>query len=179
MVESILGALLIFALRVTDVSIGTVRMMYTVRGQRLVSAVLGLIESGVFIFAVSSVLTAGSRDPIKMIGYAAGFATGTLVGVTVERLIASGHSLVRVISKVQSGEIAQRLRDEGFGVTLVRGEGRDGEVEILFVVTPRRRVDRLMKVVRAIDSKAFTTVEPVAHVSGGDRPAGAFWLFKK
>lgn len=180
MLESLLGALIIFLLRVTDVSIGTVRVMYTVRGQRMVSAILGLIESGVFIFAVSSVLTAGTRDPIKMVGYAMGFAAGTLLGVTIERWIASGHVLMRIISRERSDAIATELREGGAGVTILTGEGRDGPVRILFVVTPRRRVGAIQNRVREHDPKAFITLEPVTQVTGGQISSpGAFWIFKK
>jgi uncharacterized protein YebE (UPF0316 family) len=180
MVESLAGALVIFLLRVTDVSIGTVRVMYTVRGQRVTSAILGLVESGVFIFAVSSVLTAGARDPIKMVGYATGFATGTLLGVTIERWIASGHVLMRIISRERTDDIAEELREAGAGVTILTGEGRDGPVRILFVVTPRRRAKAIQTRVCNHDPKAFITLEPVTQVKGGQITSpGAFWIFKK
>jgi uncharacterized protein YebE (UPF0316 family) len=45
-------ALGILALRICDVSVGTVRVIYTIRGQRFVSACLGTLESGIWIFAI-------------------------------------------------------------------------------------------------------------------------------
>ncbi|HEX2973025.1 MAG TPA: DUF5698 domain-containing protein [Tepidisphaeraceae bacterium] len=166
--ESLLGALLIFVLRITDVSLGTLRVLYMVRGQRLKAAGLGLVESSIFIFAISRVLAEVSYP--KMFGYAGGFAMGTLLGVTIEEWIASGFILVRIISREKGAQLRQRLRDEGFGVTTVRGEGREGELLILFVVALRRRGDELLGVVKEIDANAFVTVDSVNRAIGGYLP---------
>jgi uncharacterized protein YebE (UPF0316 family) len=165
--ESLLGALLIFGLRIIDVSIGTVRTLFTIRGQRVVAGVLGFIESGVFIFAISKVLSEAGRDPVRMVGYAAGFATGTVLGITIEKWIASGTVLVRIISPRHAVRLRANLLNEGFGVTAVRGEGRDGEVMVLFVVAPRRRAKQVLAAVQEVDADAFVTTEPVSHAMGG------------
>jgi uncharacterized protein YebE (UPF0316 family) len=179
LMDSILGALMIFGARVCDVSIGTVRVMYTVRGRRVIAATLGLFESGIFIFAVSKVIAAGQQDYIKMIGYALGFSAGTLLGVTVEKMIASGQVMVRVISLVASEAIVAMLRSQGYGVTSVRGEGRSGEVQIHFVVSSRRHAGRLVGTVSSIDPDAFITIESVGHAVGGFMPGSDGWIARK
>lgn len=164
-----LGALLIFLLRITDVSIGTLRVIYMVRGRKLVAAALGFLEAGVFIVAISTVLR-DLGNPIKMLAYACGFATGTLLGITLENWIASGWLMVRIISIDKAEPLMRALREEGFGVTAVRGEGREGQRLILFLVTPRRRGKQILNIVRAWDPEAFITVEPVATAIGGHIP---------
>jgi uncharacterized protein YebE (UPF0316 family) len=170
MLESLLGALAIFSLRVIDVSLGTVRSLFTIRGQRAVAAGLGLIESGVFIFAVSRVIGSAGQNPWKMLGYACGFATGTVLGITIERWIASGTVLLRVISPKHAVRMRATLLNEGFGVTAVRGEGREGEVVILFVVAKRKRGKTALRLVNEIDPDSFVTVEPVSQAIGGYIP---------
>jgi len=167
MIESLIGAALIFGLRIIDVSIGTIRTMFTVRGRMWVSAPLAFVEGSIFIFAISRVLADAGQDPIKMVGYALGFAAGTIVGITVEGWIASGTILVRVISPNHAVRLRAMLLNEGFGVTAVRGEGRDGEVVILFVVAPRRRRKMVVSLVQRIDPDCFVTIEPIAHAIGG------------
>jgi uncharacterized protein YebE (UPF0316 family) len=164
--HSILLALSIFFLRVTDVSIGTVRVIFTIRGLRLVSMILGFCESGVFIFAVSRVLT-GERHPLQMIAYACGFATGTFVGITLEGWIASGSVLVRIISRNHAIRLKELLASEGFGVTATQGQGYGGDVLILFVVAARRKKNLVLSSVQRIDPDAFITVEPVSQAIGG------------
>jgi uncharacterized protein YebE (UPF0316 family) len=161
-----LAALLIFALRITDVSIGTLRVLYAVRGRRLVAAGLGFFESAVFIFAISSAM----RDihPAKMIAYACGFAAGNYVGITIERWIASGTILARVVTSAgQTAALLAALRERGFGVTTIHGAGQHGDVEIFFVVTSRRRERELLRLIEHIDPTAFVTLDAVSRAQGG------------
>jgi uncharacterized protein YebE (UPF0316 family) len=165
------GALLIFLLRILDVPIGTLRVMYMVRGDRLKAVPLAFVESLVWVFAISQIFK-HLDNRANMVGFAAGFATGTLVGMTLERWIASGHVLVRIISgKVDAAELAEALRAAGFGVTVLTGEGRRGEQGILFVVALRRRGKELLNLVRGRDEDAFVTIDPVQTAMGGYLPA--------
>src|SRR4051794_23906002 len=159
--EPFAGALLVFLLRVIDVSIGTVRMLYAVRGLRLPAAGLGLIESGVFIFAISRVFQDLGTHPWNMVGYAAGFAAGNAAGITLERWIGSGWALARIISRDRSAALLAALRDAGFGVTAVQGEGKEGGVLVLFVVTRRRQGEAMLQLVRETDPDAFITTDSV------------------
>jgi uncharacterized protein YebE (UPF0316 family) len=171
MVEQLAGALLIFVLRVADVSIGTMRMLYAVRGRRSIVATLGLLESGIFIFAISRVFKTLDENPWNMAGYAFGYSAGTFVGMTVERWIGSGWILTRVISRKQSQVLLSALREANFGVTAVEGHGgRDSNVFILFIVSARRRGKRLLELIRQVDPDAFVTTDAVNLASGGYVP---------
>ena len=172
--DPLLGALMIFLLRILDVPIGTLRVMYMVRGDRFKAVPLAFVESAVWVFAISQIF-AHLDNKANMVGFAAGFAAGTLVGMTLERWIASGHVLMRIISDKAGGNgLAQAIRSAGFGVTLVSGEGREGAQAILFVVALRRRGKDLLQLVREADPDAFITVDPVHTAMGGYLPsAGA------
>src|SRR5689334_22972807 len=135
----LLGALLIFSLRIVDVSIGTLRVMYMVRGERARTVPLAFVESGVWVFAISRIFKQVD-NPLNMLAFAAGYAAGTMVGMTLERWIASGYILVRVISgKPEKQDLVAAIRGAGFGVTVLPGQGLGGEQAILFVVALRRR----------------------------------------
>ena len=164
-----LSVLLIFGLRVTDVSIGALRVIYMVRGRRLFAACLGFAESGIFILAIAQVFRDLS-DPFKMVAYAAGYATGTAVGVTLERWIASGFLLLRIISRDKSGPLLEALREQNIGVTAIEGKGKEGERLILFAVIVRRLGKRVLQLVREVDPEAFVTVDQVTPASGGYLP---------
>jgi uncharacterized protein YebE (UPF0316 family) len=167
-----LTALLIFSLRILDVPVGTLRVMYMVRGERRKAVPLAFFESLVWIFAISRIMKAVD-NPVNMAAFAAGFAAGTMVGMTLEKWIASGHVLVRVISDVGKEKLAGELRSAGFVVTLLTGKGREGEQEILFIVALRRRAQELLDLVRRLDDGAFVTIDPVQKAMGGYLPAEA------
>lgn len=164
---SILGnALLIFALRVTDVSMGTVRTMMVMRGMRKLAALIGFVEVTIWVVAISRVL--GHLDSVwNVLGYSGGFATGTLLGMWIESKLAFGHVHVHVVSTKKGIELAQKIREAGFGATQLRAEGQSGMVYLTQVTAPRKRVDEIIRVVNEVDATAFVTVEEARRVLRG------------
>jgi uncharacterized protein YebE (UPF0316 family) len=160
------GALLIFCCRVVDVSCDTMRVLMAMRGHRAIAAVLGFIQALIWIVAVGNAIKY-LNSWYHILGYAAGFATGTMVGMTIERLLAYGLSQVRIVSQHGGVEIAEALRERGYGATEVPGYGRDGGVEIVHSVVQRQHLDEVVKIVDTWDSKAFVTVEEPRVLRGG------------
>ena len=166
----ILYPLLIFCLRCIDVPAGTIRVIYMVRGQRVRATLLSVIEAGAYIVAVVTVIQDLKDHPMYILAYVAGYSVGTYIGITIEKWIASGWIVARIASRESAPRITERLRQEQFGVTILRGEGREGEVSMLFVVAPRRRGDEMLRLVREIEPDAFVTVDPVSQAIGGYLP---------
>jgi uncharacterized protein YebE (UPF0316 family) len=155
--------LLIFSLRIVDVSAGVVRVMLLVRGKRWPAAAIGFVESMTWLVAAVAVI--GTLDsPFKAIAYAGGFAAGTAVGSIVEERLAVGKAVLRIFVPYESASPSSLLRSEGFGVTEVQGEGMRGQVRILFSVVPRRRVKDLMAIIAVTAPDAYVTVEDIATV---------------
>jgi len=167
-----LSALLIFGLRLIDVSLGTVRIVVLTRGHALRAGAIGFVESLIWVIAVSQVLR-NLDDPVRMLGFAAGFGAGTVVGVLVERWLAMGTALVRIVAPVSTPAAAIPLREAGFGVTVLNGEGLQGDVRISFTVVPRRRLRQVMTLVNQANPEAFVTIEQVRLPTGGLRSAGS------
>ncbi|MEA2711986.1 MAG: hypothetical protein QOF78_4587 [Phycisphaerales bacterium] len=163
-------ALLIFLMRIADVSIGTIRTIYTIRGKRGLAMCLGIVESGIWILAISKAMSLMQHNPWAMVGWAFGFGAGSFVGITVEQWLAAGHILMRVISVEKAPALRDALLGEDVGVTRLPGEGRNGEVNVLFVVAPRRRSGELLEKVQAIDPNAFITIDPITTAIGGYMP---------
>ena len=160
------GALLIFCLRIVDVSCDTMRVIFAIRGKRFVAASLGFVQALVWIFAVANAVK-HLGSVLHVVGYAGGYATGTYVGITLEQAIAYGVATVRIVSKRAGVEIAEALREQGHGVTEFPGFGRDGSVEIVSSVIQRRRVDEVLALIMAKDDEAFVTVEEPKVLRGG------------
>lgn len=160
--ETILLALLIFVARVFDVSLGTFRHAMIIRSKRGIAFGIAFVESLIWVFAVSKVLT-NLTDPITALAFALGFASGTFVGITMESFLKIGEQVVKVFS-VKGREVAVKLRSEGFRVTEFIGQGRDSEVVLLFVQVRRREAKKVLKSARAIDKHCFLVVEDIKYV---------------
>ncbi len=156
----LLGALAVFALRLVDVSIGAIRIVMLVRQERWIAGLLGFFESLTWVVAAGLVFS-NLDDPVRMVAFALGFGTGTVLGSTIERRLAVGKAVMRIITPYDSPEVAPALRDAGFGVTVVNAEGLNGEVRLAFTVVPRRRVPEVLEIVRRINPEAFVTLEDI------------------
>lgn len=161
----------IFCLRICDVSLGTVRTISTVHGRTKVAFFLGLVEITIWITVISTVVSKIADKPILGLFYALGFSTGNVAGIMLERKLALGTMIVRVITPGESGLfMAERLRNAGYAVTVYRGEGMAGPVLTLYIACRRRDVDRILALVRITDPKAFYITEQAGSVSKIYRP---------
>lgn len=154
--EVILGGLMIFFLRTMDMSMDTLRVLFVVRGKKSIVWCLGVVQSVIYITAISSVLS-GDKNPFTILCYACGFATGNIFGMFLEEKLAVGFRELSIISQNDGEQIAAKLRDAGYGVTEMFGEGRDGVVEIIRTNVKRKQASEVLKIVGDIDPKAFVT----------------------
>ena len=158
-------ALMIFGLRVTDMSFDTLRMLFVVRGRKGIAWTLGFFESGIYILAITRVLS-NLNNPLAILGYAAGFATGNVVGMLIEERLAIGHTQMSIVSTARGAALAQALREAGFAVTELPARGKDGMVHLLNASVLRKDVPNVERVVHEVDPEAFVTsadVRPVRH----------------
>ena len=88
--------ILIFFARVTDVTLGTLRIIFISRGKRNVAPVLGFFEVLIWIVAIGQIVQ-NLTSVTSYLAYAAGFATGNFVGMVIEDRLAIGTLIVRVI----------------------------------------------------------------------------------
>ena len=161
-----LGAGLIFILRVSDMSLDTLRLLFVMRGKKKISWVLGFVQSVIFVLAIGKVLTQ-VNNPLNIIGYAAGFATGNVVGMIIEEKIAIGHILISIISPRRGSAIVAHLRQNGYAVTELSGRGKDGMVSIIYCSVLRKQVDAIHQLINEIDPEAFITAEDVRPIRHG------------
>ncbi len=164
--QAFTGALLIFFLRVGDMSLDTLRMLFVVRGKKPIAWVLGFCQSVIFVVAITSVLS-NLKNPLNIIGYAAGFATGNVVGMLIEERLAIGHLLMTVISSRRGTAIAECLREQGYAVTEIPARGKDGMVSILNCSVLRKNAERVRQLVMNADTEAFITADDIRPVRRG------------
>lgn len=160
-----LAAGFIFLLRVSDMTLDTLRVLFVMRGRKQIAWILGFCQSVLYVAAIGSVLQ--NLDPLSLIGYAGGFATGNVLGMIVEERIAIGHTLLTIISSRRGPAIATRLRNEGFAVTEIAGRGKDGMVTYLNCNVLRKEVDEVRETVNKVDQDAFITAESIHPVRRG------------
>jgi uncharacterized protein YebE (UPF0316 family) len=164
--EAWLGALLIFFLRVCDMTLDTLRLLFVVRGRKGIAWILGFFQSVIFVIAITSVIS-NLDNFLTVIGYAAGFATGNVVGMIIEERLAVGHTHLRVISSNRGVAIALRLRQAGYAVTEIPARGKDGGVSLLHCDVLRKQADDVRGLIKDVDADAFITADDIRPIRRG------------
>ena len=165
-ISALLSAGVIFALRVSDMTLDTLRVLVMMRGRRKIAWVLGFFQASIFVIAITNVLS-NLDNPLNILGYAAGFATGIVVGMTIEERLAIGHVQLSIISPGRGAALADRMRAEGYAITEISGRGKDGVVTMLSCSVLRKNVSKVQELVNEVDDSAFITAEDVRSVRHG------------
>lgn len=166
MAEMALAGLLVFVLRVTDMSLDTLRVLFMMRGRKLTAAAIGATQAGVFIIAVAEVLTR-PLNPFTVAGYALGFGVGILLGMAVEERLAIGYMMFRVYSPSHGNEIAAALRAAGHASTEFYAQGRGGEMTVVNCAVMRKEANDVRKIIMEVDRDAFITMDEVRPLQRG------------
>lgn len=158
--------LLVLFIQLLYVPTFTLRTIFLVKGWKIKAAAFGFIETIVYVFGLSIVLT-GDKEPIVMIVYAIGFAFGIIVGSIIEEKLAIGFTTFQVILPTKNTALIKALREQGYGVTVYEGEGIEEKRYQLSVLTTRKKENDLYNFIQVQEPRAFIVAyEPKAFRGG-------------
>lgn len=165
--------LLIFISRIFDVSIGTIRIIFVSRGNKLLSPILGFFEVLIWITAISQVMKQLDNF-MCYIAYAGGFSMGTFVGLYIEEKLAVGILTVRIITTGFEEKIKKGLFTAGFGFTIVDAKGANGNVKLIYTVIKRKDLQNVLEIINKYNPNAFYSIEDARSVNLGVFPRRHF-----
>jgi len=158
----------IFLARCTDVTMGVFRILMVVKGRKIIAACLGFFEVMVFLTVMNTVMGGGkSLNFYELVAYCGGFAAGNIVGSFLESKLMDAYVMAEIIAEKNdvSTELIQKLREAGFGTTVLEGEGRSGPRLVIKVVCSRKHVGRVNAIAGTYG--AFLYTSDIKGVSGG------------
>jgi len=155
---------LVFVARIGDVSIGTIRTIFVISGWKWRATALGFVEVIIWALAIAGLITE-ITNPIMLVSYAGGYAAGNLVGISIENRLAYGVRIVQFMNRDVHRNLSREVRELGYRVTRVQGEGRDGAVEMGYVVVKRRNLRELLRELDEMSPNMVVTVERAEHAS--------------
>jgi uncharacterized protein YebE (UPF0316 family) len=157
---------LVFFARILDVTLGTLRINFISKGKRLLPPLLGFVEVFIWIVVISRLVN-NLSNLVGYLAYAAGFATGTYVGMLIERRMAIGTLIVRAIVSGETDDLVCGLREAGYGVTFFDAHGATGPVKVLYTVINRNELGDITRLLLADHPHVFYTVEEARTASEG------------
>ena len=173
--------ILIFLARLTDVSLGTMRIIFVSRGVKYLAPVIGFVEVNIWLLAIGQIMeNLSNNNPNSIVctlAYAGGFATGSFLGILIEEKVSIGLVLLRLISRHDTKELIEYLKSENYGVTIHDAEGVKGPVKIIFAVIRRKDLHNVLDRINQIHPHAFYSVEDVRSVGEAVMPMHRRHLF--
>jgi uncharacterized protein YebE (UPF0316 family) len=164
----VLPAIIFFA-RLTDVTLGTLRILFISRSLRYTAPLVGFFESLIWLFAISQIVQ-NLNNVACYFAFASGFASGSYVGIYLESKLAMGLVCVRAVTPDDASELIHYLREHQFGVTSVSALGVSGQVRLIWSVIKRKEMKAFMDIVKTYNPKAFISVEDVRTAHEGFFP---------
>ena len=161
--------ILIFAARICDVSLDTLRILFINRNLRYWAALCGFFGVFVWLLVIRQIFQQ-LNNPVCFIAYPAGFAAGNIVGLIIENRISLGKVIVRIITHLNAEELVSALRSDGYGLTVLNAEGATGPVKVIFTVMERSDIPRVVETIKKYNLHTFYSVEDVRFVSEAVTP---------
>jgi len=156
--------LFIFFARIIDVSLGTLRIIFVTKGMRKVAPLIGFFEVFIWLLAISRIMQ-NHDNWVCYVAYAAGFASGNLIGMLIEEKLAIGHEMIRVITRKDATNLIDELRETGHGVTWVNAKGIEGDVAVLYIIARRSMIREVLDLINKHNPRALYTVEAIKYVN--------------
>jgi len=161
--------LLIFAARICDVSLDTLRILFINRNLRYWAALCGFFGVLIWLLVIRQIFQQ-INNPLCFIAYPAGFAVGNIVGLIIENRLSIGKVIVRIITHLDAEELVSKLRLDGYGLTVLDANGVTGPVKIIFTVVERDDITHIVETIKKYNPHTFYSVEDVRFVSEAVTP---------
>ena len=164
--DVLLGAAIIFILRVIGIAISTLRVLAMMRGKKAAAFVAGFFEVLTYVIAIAEVVN-NLDNVLNVLGYCLGFSVGTVAGMLLDERTSTGFANVRIISRYKTQNIVEKIHEAGYGATVGWGHGRGGTVGMIVAVVRRKEIDAICGIAESVDPNAFITIEDARSVRRG------------
>lgn len=165
----LLLCLKIFFARIFDVTLGTIRTVFSVKGRTLISGLIAFIEVIVWFLVVKEALNTPYNNFFIPISYAGGYATGTVLGTYISKTFINSLISVEVITNKATPRNIKKLHDEGFAVSKVNAikTYENSKSSILFITINSKYLSKLNNIINQIDKNAFVVINESKIVHNG------------
>jgi uncharacterized protein YebE (UPF0316 family) len=160
----------VFAAELCVVTLSTIRIIFVSRGMKTLAACLGFFEICIWLFAIGQIMR-NLTDVGCYLGFAGGFTLGNYLGVCIEKRLAIGTLVVRIITNRDASELVRGLQAAKYGVTSMDALGATGPVTVIFTVIQRKELPNVVAIIRSFNPRAFYSVEEVQQAESGIFPA--------
>lgn len=160
----------IFFARITDVTLGTIKTIFSVRGKTLIAGIISFVEVFIWFVIVKEALNTDIKSIWIVIFYAGGYSMGTILGTYISKTFINNLISVEVITSKGTPQNIKKIRNKGYGVSVVETKDNYKESDhntILFITLNSRYLKELKEIVYSIDKNSFMVINESKVVHNG------------
>ena len=152
--------ILIFAFKVIENTLSTLRIIVVSNGKKILGAILQGIVSIVWVISTSLVVINIQKDPLKILAFTSGALIGSYIGSIIEEKLALGTNMITaVINKEKTTKITKALKQQKYETIVLNGKRKDELKNILIIITKRKTRKNVIKLIKNIDKSATIIIE--------------------
>ncbi len=165
----LLKCLEIFAARIVDVTLGTIRTVFFVKGKTIEPFIIAFFEVLVWYIVAREAINTQMNMWVVAIFYAAGYATGTYIGSKLSQIFIKGVVGVQIVLKKGSDKFVAKLRKLGYEVSIIllKNDYEGNDKDMLYIQISNRKLKELTDLVNKYDKEAFMVVNETKLVHNG------------
>jgi uncharacterized protein YebE (UPF0316 family) len=157
----------VFLARILDVSLGTVRTVFTVKNKKLYASLIGFFEVLIWFLIVKEALSSNESGIYIALSYSLGFATGTYIGGFLADTLINENITMQVFT--DEPKLEKIIRENGYAVSTIECKGYDKEIskQMLYINVNKKKERTLKKLIYKNDKDAFIIVNETKYVVNG------------
>lgn len=160
--------IMIFFSKVIENSLATLRLIVVANGKKNFGAILQFLIALVWILVTGTVVKNIGKDPVTILVFAFGSYIGSYAGSLIEEKLAMGSNLLTVIVSLDKFEtLTEKIKEQGFSITSMDGEGIYNKKKILFIFVERKKRHEVVQTIKKTDKRAMIISENANVLHGG------------
>lgn len=169
--------ILIFCIRIVDVSLGTLRFILITRNLKYFAAITGFFEVLIWITVVKEIIV-NVDNFLSIVAYAAGFAAGNFIGMQIIERLSIGKIVIRIITREDCVPLIENLGKRNYRVMALEPSEKEGKIHVIYTVTKGENTHEVISIVKENNPQAFYTIEDVREVNEDMFPLKRMKLFR-
>lgn len=154
----------IFLFKTIEEALRTLHIIVVSNGKKWLGAIVQFFVAIIWLLVTGTVIADIKEDPLKILFYALGSLLGSYIGSVIEEKIALGYVELTVETNSKSANmLIKKLKTKKYNVKRLQGNKEDSE--LIIIITPRKKSNEAIKIIRLFDKESEIITETIKLIS--------------
>lgn len=154
----------IFLFKTIEEALRTLHIIVVSNGKKWLGAIVQFFVAIIWILVTGTVIADIKENPLKILFYALGSLLGSYIGSVIEEKIALGYVELTVETDPKTANmLIKKLKTKKYNVKRLRGNKENSE--LIIIITPRKKSNDVIKIIRLFDKDSEIITETIKLIS--------------